>query len=84
VALAIHSRVAWQLLDGEAVLIDLERGLALGLNASASFLWLRLEGRTPAELAGELAAAYALTPEQAQRDVDGFIELLRARGYVSG
>ena len=76
--------MAWQVLDGEAVLIDLERSVALGLNASASFLWPRLDGRTPGELAAELATAFGLAPEQARRDVDDFLELLRARGYVNG
>ncbi len=81
-ALEVHSRVAWQVLDGQVVLIDLERGAALGLNTTASFLWQRLAGRTTAELAIDLAGAFAVEPSQAGRDVEGFLELLRSRGLV--
>ncbi len=79
-----HARVAWQLLDGQAVLIDLERAQALGLNDSASFLWQRLDGRPREALASELCQAFDLTPQQARHDVDEFVELLRARGLIDG
>jgi hypothetical protein len=79
----VHPRVAWQLLDGRAVLIDLERATALGLNDSASFLWQRLDGRDAHALAGELAGEFELEPEQARRDVDEFLGLLRARGFLA-
>ncbi len=79
-----HARVAWQLLDGQAVLIDLERAQAMGLNDSASFLWQRLDGRPPEALAAELCEAFDVTPQQARRDVDDFVDLLRARGLIGG
>lgn len=79
----VHPRVAWQLLDGRAVLIDLERATALGLNDSASFLWQRLDGREPPALAAELAREFEVEPEQARRDVDEFVGLLRARGFLA-
>lgn len=82
-SLAAHPRVAWQVLDGEAVLIDLDHATALGLNASASFLWQRLDGRTPDDLAAELARAFDVGPEQARQDVAEFVELLRARGFLA-
>jgi hypothetical protein len=75
--------VAWQVLDGRAVLVDLERATALGLNDSASFLWQRLDGRDPQALASELAREFGLEPTQARRDVDDFLDLLRARGFAA-
>jgi hypothetical protein len=77
-----HPRVAWQVIDGQAVLMDLERGRALGLNATGSFLWARLEGRTEEELGGELCQAFPVEPERAREDVAAFVSLLRSRGFV--
>ena len=83
-ALTVHARVAWQVLDGKAVLIDLERSTALGFNATGSFLWERLPGSTPEDLAAALTGAFAVEQSQADTEVAGFLELLRARGYVEG
>ena len=38
-ALRIPSRLAWQVIDGEAVLIDLAHGKSLGLNPTGTFVW---------------------------------------------
>lgn len=78
----LHPRVAWQELDGEAVLIDLERGAAVGLNTTASFLWSRLEALAPTELAAALVSAFEVDEDQARRDVDLFLAMLRSRGWV--
>jgi hypothetical protein len=77
-----HPRVAWQLLDGKAVLLDLDRNVAMGLNPSATFLWSRLEGRDAAALAADLAAEYGLEGQGALADVERFLALLRERGLV--
>jgi hypothetical protein len=70
------------MLDGEAVLIDLERGTALGLNPSGSFLWARLATHDTDELAREMASAFEVAPDQARADVASFIDSLRTRGFV--
>jgi hypothetical protein len=77
-----HPRVAWQVIDGQAVLLDLERGQALGLNATGSFLWPLLEGRSEEQLAGELCQEFAVDPDRARQDVAAFLGLLRSRGFV--
>jgi hypothetical protein len=79
-----HPRVAWQVVDGQAVLMDLERGQALGLNETGSHLWPRLEGRTEGQLAEELAGAFTVEVERAREDVASFIDLLRHRGFIEG
>lgn len=80
--LRIHPRVAWQVLDGEAVLIDLDRGQTLGLNETGSFLWSRLTQHDEPALARALAETYQVGEEEARADVAAFLELLRARGFV--
>ncbi len=81
-AFRIHPRVAWQVLDGEAVLIDLDGGRTLGLNETGSFLWSRLGRGDETALARDLAESYQVTEEQAREDVRAFLELLRGRGFV--
>lgn len=80
----IHPRVAWQLVGDEAVLIDLDRGRALGLNATGSFLWPRLGRRSESELAEDLAAAFDVELESARRDVTLFLVDMRRRGLLAG
>ena len=77
-----HSRVAWQQLEGRVVLLDLERGRALGLNETGSFLWTRLDDGSEDALAAELAASFRIERSQARLDVAGFIQELDQRGFL--
>jgi hypothetical protein len=78
----VSSRVAWQVVDGEAVLIDLEGGRALGLNETASFIWKRLAEQGEPELAQAVAEEFEVDLEQARQDVNAFLSLLRSRGFI--
>jgi hypothetical protein len=80
--LRIRSGLAWQVVAGEAVLIDLQKGRALGLNETGSFLWPRIESSGETDLARELAAAFAVDDARAREDVAVFLRLLRERGFV--
>jgi hypothetical protein len=82
VAFVIHPRVAWQVLDGEAILMDLDRGRTLGLNATGSFLWPRLSSSSEEELVGALLAEFDVSPERARSDVQSFLGQLRERGFI--
>ncbi len=78
----IHPRVAWQLVDEEAVLVDLDNGRALGLNETGSFLWSRIESMPEADLARELCSAFEVDQNQARADVASFVGMLRERGLL--
>lgn len=78
----IRPGLAWQLVGEEAVLIDLQKGRALGLNETGSFLWPRIEGREEGDLARDLAEAFDVDDTRAQEDVTAFVRMLRERGYV--
>jgi hypothetical protein len=81
-ALRIHPRVAWQMVGEEAVLLDLSTGRAIGLNATGSFLWPRLEACPASDLAAALAAEFDVDRTQAQQDVDRFVALLGEKGFI--
>ncbi len=79
----IAQQVAWQIIDGEALLVDLGTGKTLGLNPTATWLWSHLDGRSATELAAELAAAFDVSSSDAERDVDEFLALLRRKNLIS-
>jgi hypothetical protein len=81
-ALRVNPRVAWQMVAGETVLVDLDRGHVLGLNDTGSFLWKRLTECSESQLASDLAATFDVDATRAQADVQAFLADLRARGYI--
>lgn len=78
----IAPELAWQVVDGEGVIVDLPRRCMLGLSPSASFIWSRIDTATEDEIAAELARAFDVDEARAQADVRGFLALLRERGFV--
>jgi hypothetical protein len=71
-------------LDGEAVVINLDTGAYFGLNATASVLWGLLEagpGSTES-LAGALAAAHDHDLAEVTADVRFFLEGLERDGLI--
>lgn len=76
-------RCAWQVVEGEAVLLDLEGRMLLGLNAVGSFLWPLVDGaRTVAQLGDAVAAAFGVEPGRARDDAARFLLDLQRRGLV--
>jgi hypothetical protein len=78
----IHPRVAWQVVADEAVIVDLDRGRVLGLNATGSFLWPRLAEKSEEELVHDLRDYFAVDEERARADVASFLAVLRERGFL--
>jgi hypothetical protein len=78
----IHPRVAWQVVADEAVLVDVDRGRALGLNATGSFLWPCLPEKSAEELVRDLRQHFAVDEERARADVASFLAMLRERGLL--
>ena len=83
IVMRASSQVAWQVIDGEAILVDLASGKTLGLNATATWLWSHLDGRSPNELAEGLSSAFDVSRDDAENDVRDFLRLLEERNLVS-
>src|SRR5437764_15227192 len=76
--------LAWRLAEGEVVALDLATEIYLATNASGTLLWNRLRsGATRAELVDSLLERYPVTVEQAQHDVEAFVEQLAGRGLLA-
>jgi hypothetical protein len=70
--------------DG-AVLLDPQRGQCYPLNSVAAFIWRQLgEGRTPTQIARNLATASDISVDLASADVQEFVRLLLDLGLISG
>lgn len=77
------SDLAWREIDGDLVILDLRASTYLTSNASGAVLMKALtEDRTEAELTQCLVEAFSISAEQAQRDVQGFVEALANGGLL--
>jgi hypothetical protein len=75
--------VAWQEIDGETILLDLEASTYLGANPSGSVLWCALaEGVTRHTLVERLCAKFDVPEDRAGADVDAFLRTCEERGYL--
>jgi hypothetical protein len=78
-----HGDLLWREIEGEAVLLDARSWDYLGLNEAGQVLWARLQdGATRTQLVESLTDQFEISAEVAARDVDGFVEQLRAMGLI--
>lgn len=75
-------RLAWQVIDGEAVVIDLGKGRTLGLNRTGSLVWSLLASHDEAAIAEKVAKEFEVSPETARRDVLDFLAAMRDQGLL--
>lgn len=81
----ISPRCTWQVVEGEAVVLDLQGRRLLGLNRAASFVFPLLDGdRTVAGLAAMLAQHFGIEVRAAEADLRTFLADLAQRGLVEG
>jgi len=81
-AFRIASHVAWQQLEGEAVIIDVPARIAIGLNPSGSFVWDLIEDHDLQEIADKLAEHFQISSRRAVRDVTKLVEELKSRRLI--
>lgn len=74
--------LAWQMIDGEGVVVDLPRRRMLGLNPTASLLWERIGKASEEEIVDEVVRRFEVEPERAREDMREFLAELEGRGYL--
>lgn len=79
------AEVTAQVLDGEAIIINLSTGVYYSLDKVGSVLWeMIVEGHNPQEIVAAIIARYQASPEQVQADVVQVVEeLIRENLIVS-
>ncbi len=76
--------IAWQELDGELVVLDLESSTYLSANPTGTFLAGMLrEERSLDELRDALVAEYGITPQVAEVDARAYVDELRELGLLA-
>lgn len=74
----------FEIVDDQAVIINLNAGTYVSLNETGSFLWERLDGQTTLTgIADALAAAYEVAPSITRPDVLALARELLAEGLIS-
>ena len=74
----------WREIDGEVVVLDIERSHYLNLNATGCVLWLMLaEGATTRQLVDKLIDEFDVTESTARGDVEAFIASCRESGLLA-
>jgi hypothetical protein len=76
------SKIAWQSLDDEVVVIDLENRRVLGLNSSGAFVWTLAETHTVSQIADALSDGYDVEPSIARSEVQSFFDDMCGRGLL--
>lgn len=77
-------RVVYEVVDGQAVLVDPEGVELLTLNAVGTLVWQELDGvREPADLAAALVDRFDdVEPADLERDIAAFLDEIRAAGLI--
>jgi hypothetical protein len=74
---------AYEMVDGQAVIINLQDSTYIALNETGSFLWARLDGETTLEaIAQALAETYQVDLAVTRPDVLELAQELLARGMI--
>ena len=75
--------VAWNVLDGESVVLNLHSGVYFTLDMTGTAVWERIDGATSLEEIGRgLCEQFEVTSEQAQRDLLELTRTLLDEGLV--
>jgi hypothetical protein len=71
--------IAARVLDGEAIMINLAKGIYYSLDGAGGRIWELLEeGRSAAEMADAIALEFDVTAERARADIDRILGELQA------
>jgi Coenzyme PQQ synthesis protein D (PqqD) len=75
----------WREIEGEVVVLDIERSHYLNLNATGCVLWLMLAGgATERQLGDKLIEEFDVAEPVARSDVVAFINNCRENGLLAG
>jgi hypothetical protein len=82
-AYRINPKIAYQVVADEGVLVDLDAGRMLGLNATGWLVWSLLPDHDEPEIAAALSREYAIDIESARAEVREFVGTLTQRGLLT-
>jgi hypothetical protein len=76
--------IAWQIVDGELVLLLIDNDELVGINESGAAIWDLTDGqRDVNSIASELADRYEVDPEATREDAQRFLDELTSLGAIT-
>ncbi len=76
-----NRELVWQVVDGEAMIVDVTTGEFYSLNATATNVWTALhDGHTLAEIVDSTSARYGVARDTVQQDTDNLVSEMKAIG----
>lgn len=78
----ISPNVAWQVVEGEAVIIDVASGSTIALNATGSLIWTLIDTHDEHQIIDAVAEKFGISSEDAERDVVSFCAMLEGRKLI--
>ena len=77
------TNIAWQVIDGELVILRIDADELVGINEVGATVWDLVDGKRSVDgIAGEIAAHYDVDRDTALRDTDTFLHELEDMGAV--
>ena len=79
-----HSpNTAWRLVDGEAVILNLDSSEYFSLNAAGAAIWEKLgKGETPDRIHAAICEEFEVPPAKALEDISALIKELSGAGLL--
>ena len=79
-----HPKVAWRIIEGEAVILSLDTKVLRGLNLVGSRIWELIDGkRSLDDIVEVIVREFDVPPGQAMQEVQAFIQDLLDRGLAT-
>ena len=79
----IPEHVGFTIVSGEAVILDMKRGLYFGLDEIGTAIWQRIAaGDHPADIVSALEREYDVDPRQLHDDVRAWLGRAREAGLI--
>lgn len=76
-------RVSWRVIDGEAVILNLDNGLYYDLNETGTVIWEAIaEGKTFRQVLEELQRKYQLDDKRLEGDLKKIVRDLKKEGLI--
>lgn len=76
-------KTAYRIIDGEAVVVDLESSMLYSLNSVATFVWEMTDGRTPIEkIVNKICEEFEVEREVAKKDCFEFVQDFADKGLL--
>jgi hypothetical protein len=77
-------QLAERIIDGEALIVNADRGEIVVLNETGAFIWPLLDGRRDlAQITAAVCERFDIDAATARADVEAFLDALEARGALA-